>query len=92
MKRVVDRSKHRHEAARELLHIMRQGQRSVSDYAINFQTLATSSGCNADALFDTFLNGLSEEIKDELIAHDLPQTCDALVNLAIRINTRMQQR
>ena len=49
---------------------MRQGHRSVSDYAIDFQTLATSSGWNADALFDTFLNGLSEDIKDD----DLPMT------------------
>ena len=91
MRRVFDRSKHGHEAARELLH-MRQGQGSVSDYAIDFQTLAASSGWNPEALFDTFLNGLSEEIKDELIGHDLPHTCDALVNLAIRIDTRIQQR
>ena len=67
MRRALDRSKHGHEAARELLHI-HQGRRSVSNYAIDFQTLATSSGWNSEALFDIFLNGLSEEIKDELVA------------------------
>ena len=91
MRRIFDRSKHGHEAARELLH-MHQGRRSVSDFAIDFQTLATSSGWNPEALFDTFLNGLSEEIKDELVAHNLPDTCEGLVDLAIRIDTRLQQR
>ena len=91
MKRVFDRSKHGHEAARELLH-MRQGRRSVSDYAIDFQTLATCTHWDADALFDTFLNGLSENIKDELVSHELPRTCEGLVNLAIRIDMRLQER
>ena len=53
MRRVFDRSKHGHEAARELLH-MRQGRRSVSEFAIDFQTLATSTSWNAGAIFDTF--------------------------------------
>lgn len=91
MKRVFDRSKHGHEAARELLR-MRQGCRSVSDYAIDFQTLATTTAWNADALFDTFLNGLSEDIKDELVSHDLPTTCEALISLAIHIDKRHQER
>lgn len=91
MKRVFDRSKHGHEAARELLH-MRQGRRSVSEFAIDFQTLATSTSWNAGAIFDIFLNGLSDEIKDELVSHDLPSTCEELIDLAIRIDTRLQQR
>lgn len=36
MRRVFDRSKHGHEAARELLH-MRQGQRAVPEYPIDFR-------------------------------------------------------
>lgn len=89
MKRVFDRSKH--EAACELLH-MRQGCRSVSDFAIDFQTLAVSMGWGIEALFDTFLNGLSEELKDELASHDLPGSCEELIDLAIRIDTRLHQR
>ena len=54
MKKVFDRSKHGREAAREMLHI-RQGNRSVSDYATDFRTLASSSGWNTDAQFDVFL-------------------------------------
>lgn len=91
MRKVFDRSKHGREAAREMLHI-RQGRRSVSDYAIQFRTLATSSGWNADALYDTFLNGLSEDIKDELVTRELPADFDALVGLAIRIDVRWRQR
>lgn len=91
MRRVFDRSKHGHEAAHELLQ-MRQGHRSVSDYAIDFQTLATCTRWDSEALFDTFLNGLSEEIKDELVSHDLPRSCEGLVNLAIRIDKRLQER
>ncbi|KAG5281322.1 hypothetical protein AALO_G00069940 [Alosa alosa] len=71
---------------------MRQGRRSVSEFAIDFQTLATSTSWNAGAIFDTFLNGLSDEIKDELVSHDLPSTCEELIDLAIRIDTRLQQR
>ncbi|KAL2080706.1 hypothetical protein ACEWY4_024499 [Coilia grayii] len=91
MIKVFDRSKHGKEAARELLHL-RQGARSVSDYAIQFRTLATTSGWNPEAQVDAFLNGLSERIKDELAARDLPSSFDALVDIAIRIDSRWRQR
>ncbi|KAL2077728.1 hypothetical protein ACEWY4_027232 [Coilia grayii] len=91
MIKVFDRSKHGREAARELLHL-RQGARSVSDYAIQFRTLATTSGWNPEAQVDAFLNGLSERIKDELAARDLPSSFDALVDIAIRIDSRWRQR
>ena len=91
MKKVFDRSKHGREAAREMLHI-RQGNRSVSDYAIDFRTLASSSGWNTDAQFDVFLNGLSETIKDEVITQEPPTSFDAVVDLAIRVDSRLQQR
>lgn len=83
IKKVFDCSKHGREAAREMLHI-RQGRRSVSDYAIQFHTLVSSSGWNPEAQF--FLNGLSEEIKDELMTREPPADFDALVDLTIRID------
>ena len=48
MRRVFDRSMHGREAARQLLQ-SRQGRRSVSDYAIDFSTLATNCGWGAEA-------------------------------------------
>lgn len=91
MKKVFDRSKQGREAAREILQL-RQGSRSVSDYAIQFRTLASASGWNQEASYDVFFHGLSEEIKDELIPHDLPQTFDGLVDMAIRVDVRLGQR
>ena len=91
MRKVFDRSKQGREAAREVLQL-RQGCQSVSDYAIQFRTLASESGWNKDAFYDVFFNGLSEEIQDELLPHDLPKDFDELVDMAIRVGTRLSQR
>ncbi|KAJ8402791.1 hypothetical protein AAFF_G00364630 [Aldrovandia affinis] len=56
------------------------------------RTLATSAGWNAVATYDAFLHGLSERVLDELTVCDLPQDLDRLVDLAIRIDTRLQER
>uniref|UniRef100_G3NES4 Retrotransposon gag domain-containing protein n=1 Tax=Gasterosteus aculeatus TaxID=69293 RepID=G3NES4_GASAC len=48
------------EAARKLLRL-RQGSLSVSDYAVDFRTLAADSSWNSDSLFNAFLNGLSDD-------------------------------
>ena len=71
---------------------IRQGKRTASDYAIDFRTLATTSGWNPDAQYDAFLNGLSEAIKDEIATCELPSTFDDLVELAIRVDRRLKQR
>ncbi len=91
MKKVFDRSVSGREAARVLLQA-RQGRRSVSDYAIDFRTLAAKCSWNVEAQYDAFLNGLSEPIKDELTTRELPATLDALIDLAIRIDSRLTQR
>ena len=91
MRKVFDRSVTGREAARELLH-MRQGNRTVSDFAIDFRTLAATCGWNPDALYDAFLNGLSENLKDELASRELPTTFDELVDLAIRLDNRLRLR
>lgn len=64
----------------------------MSDYSIEFRTLAASCGWNGEAQFDVFFNGLSDSIKDELITQESPESFDALVDLAIRVDTRLQQR
>lgn len=54
-----------------MLHIC-QGNNSVSDYTIDFCTLATTSGRNQLAQYETSLYGLAEDVKDELVTRDLP--------------------
>ena len=48
------------EAARKLLQL-RQDSLSVADNAVDFRTLAAEGAWNPEALFGTFLYGLSEE-------------------------------
>ncbi len=79
------------EAAKALV-TLRQGRRSVSDYAIDFRTLAADSGWNQLALVDAFFNGLSERLKDHLTPLDLPSELEALIALASRIDKRLLQR
>lgn len=64
----------------------------MTDYAIDFRTLAADSSWNASALYDAFYNGLSERIKDELAARDPPKDVNALIDLSIRIDQRLRDR
>ena len=79
------------EAARTLLRL-RQGRRRVSDYAIDFRTLAAESEWNPAALSDAFFQGLSERIKDQLVSSELPEDLDSLIAFAIRIDKRLTER
>ena len=89
MHRVFDRSSPGLEAVRDLMRLQ-QGRSSVSDYAIDFQTLATDSGWEGRALIDAFLHGLSEAVKDELLTQDLPDELDHIIALAIRVDARLE--
>ena len=91
MKKVFDRSYCGREAAREIM-ALRQGTRSVFDYAIEFRTLSASCKWNDDALYDAFLNGLSDSVKDELVPRELPNKLVDLMDLAGRIDARIRQR
>ncbi|KAK7913158.1 hypothetical protein WMY93_013369 [Mugilogobius chulae] len=79
------------EAAKALV-TLRQGRRSVLDYALEFRTLSADSGWNQLALVDAFFNGLSETIKDHLTPLDLPTELDALIALASKIDKRLNER
>ena len=71
---------------------LKQGSRSVADYSIHFRTQASSSEWNQAAQCDAFLMGLADYIKDELISYDLPTTVDGIIELASRIDRRIQTR
>lgn len=71
---------------------IRQGGRSVADYTIEFRTLAASSGWNAGAQRDAYVQGLSEKLKDELAVREPPEDLESLYSMAIRIDNRLRER
>lgn len=81
----------RSETARGLMG-MRQGDRTVADYSIDFRTKARQSRWNSEALVDAFLHGLADYIKDGLVSHPVPPTLDGVIGLAIQIDLRFQAR
>ncbi|MGL5581798.1 MAG: retropepsin-like aspartic protease family protein, partial [Cetobacterium sp.] len=91
MLRVFDRSAHGAEASR-LLSSLRQGRRSVTDFSIEFRTLATTSGWNEPALHARFLEGLNAEVHDEVYSREIPAGLDALIDLALRVEKRLDGR
>ena len=58
----------------------------MADYAVDFRMLAVESALNQEALFDMFLHGVSEEVKDELAARELETDLDSLIALTIRLD------
>ncbi|KAL0148088.1 hypothetical protein M9458_056628, partial [Cirrhinus mrigala] len=91
LKKVFDHAASGREAAR-LLAELRQGNRTVTDYSIEFRTLAAECGWNSEVQWDMFLYGLSDFIKDEIYSLELPIGVDSLIDLAIRVDTRLQRR
>ena len=91
MSRVFDHSSPAREASRMLMQI-KQHNRPVTDYAIEFRTLAADSGWNDPALIDAFMNGLTDSIKDQLAPLELPTDLDIIISMATRIDNRLQER
>lgn len=91
MIKLFDRSAQGDEAASQLVRL-RQGRHSVTDYFIKFRTLAAACDWNDAALRARFREGLDDDIQDEIVTHELPQDFDALVELALRVEGRLQRR
>ncbi|KAK1795483.1 hypothetical protein P4O66_010647 [Electrophorus voltai] len=62
------------------------------DYVIEFRTLVAESGWNPTVLTAAFHQGLSEELKDELVHRDTPASLDDLIDLVLCIDNRVRQR
>lgn len=71
---------------------LRQGQRTVAVFSIEFRTLASLSIWNPAALVNAFLHGLADYMKDALLAYETPQTLDEVIEPATRVNLRVQVR
>ncbi len=91
MIKLFDRSAQGDEAASQLVRLNQDG-RSVTDYSIQFGTLAAACDWNEAALRARFREGLDDEIQDEIVTHELPRDFDSLVELALRVEGRLQRR
>ncbi|KAL0177019.1 hypothetical protein M9458_025913, partial [Cirrhinus mrigala] len=91
MRQVFDRAVLSREAA-SVLADLRQGDRSVPDYSIEFRTLAAECKWNKAAQWDMFLHGLADRVQKEIFALELPTDLDGLISLALRVDSRLQRR
>ncbi|KAK3544185.1 hypothetical protein QTP86_008287 [Hemibagrus guttatus] len=69
---------------------LRQGKLMVTEYAIQFRTLAAKSGWNEQALLAAYHQGLSPQVRLHLTAHEDTIGLERLIQLSIRVATRMQ--
>ncbi len=90
MSRVFDWAVAGREAARMLANL-RQGERSVSDFSIEFRTIAAESQWNEEAQWDMFLHGLADRVQKEIYAMDLPTSLNDLIALALRVDARLSR-
>lgn len=91
IRKIFDHPVRGREAANRLL-TLRQGSRSVSDYAIEFRILAAESGWDEVSLQGVFSHGLADFIKDELVVRDESRSLDNLISLATCLDNRIRER
>lgn len=91
LRKVFDHPVKGKEASKRLLSL-NQGARSVAEYSVEFRTLAAEAGWDESALQSVFLNGLSEQLKDEMALRDDSDDLDSLVSTAIKVDNRLRER
>ncbi|KAK3517661.1 hypothetical protein QTP70_015159 [Hemibagrus guttatus] len=69
---------------------LKQGAMSVSDYALQFRTLAAASGWNEQALITTYRQGLDPRVWLHLAAYEDSIGLEKFIQLSIRFTTHMQ--
>uniref|UniRef100_A0A3B4ZJD2 CCHC-type domain-containing protein n=1 Tax=Stegastes partitus TaxID=144197 RepID=A0A3B4ZJD2_9TELE len=91
MKKIFDHPIQGRDASHRLLNI-RQGNRSVAEFSVEFRALAAGSGWNDESLQVAFYAALHDSIKDELATWDETTSLDETIALATRIDTRIRER
>ncbi|KAK3505691.1 hypothetical protein QTP70_004435, partial [Hemibagrus guttatus] len=74
----------------ERLCRIKQGNLSVTEYALQFRTLAAASGWNEQALITTYRQGLDPQVRLHLAAHEDSMGLEKFIQLSVRLATRMQ--
>ena len=90
LKRVYDHPIRGQQAGQQLLRL-RQGRRSVREFACEFRTLAVESKWNEQALLSAFQNGLSRVIGKEIALRKEQLSLDEAISTAINISDHMSQ-
>lgn len=88
MKKVFDHPVQGRDTAKCLL-ALHQGPCSVAEYSVVLRTLAVDSGWNEESLQGIFLNSLSDQVKEELVEIDKPDTLDSLISLAAWLDNHL---
>lgn len=91
LKKVFDHPVKGRDASKRLL-TLHQGTRSVAEYSVEFRTLSAEAGWDDAALQTVFVNGLSEQLKDELALKDEFSDLDSVISTAIRLDNRLRER
>ncbi|KAK3520690.1 hypothetical protein QTP70_030553, partial [Hemibagrus guttatus] len=63
---------------------------SINEYALQFRTLAAKSGWNEQALLASYCQGLDPQVRLHLAAYEDTIGLERLIQLSIRVTTRMQ--
>lgn len=74
-----------------ILAELRQENRTVSDYSIEFRTLAAECRWNEEAQWEMFLRGLADRIQKEIFTMELPSGLYGLIDLALWVDARLQR-
>uniref|UniRef100_A0A8C5QHS7 Retrotransposon gag domain-containing protein n=1 Tax=Leptobrachium leishanense TaxID=445787 RepID=A0A8C5QHS7_9ANUR len=90
-RRVFDPTGPKTNAAKSLLRL-RQGTKSLGDYALEFRSLASELNWNNEALVAVFSEGLNDELQDEVAARDLPEELEDLITYLSYIDERLRHR
>ncbi|KAJ8012627.1 hypothetical protein DPEC_G00044840 [Dallia pectoralis] len=91
MGRVFDHPVRGSVAANHLLTV-RQGSRSMEDFAVEFRITAAETGWNDEALQGAFKNGLCDRLKDELAPREDSGDLNEIITLVIRLDTCLRER
>jgi hypothetical protein len=77
-------------AQRELQQLKQRT--SVSAYATEFRRISSKLGWDDDVLIAIFYPGLKDEVKDDLVMLDQPDTFPEYVEQAVKIDNRLYER
>ncbi len=71
---------------------LNQNGGSVTDFSIQFGTLAAACNWKEAPLRAKFREGLDNKIQEEIVTPELPRDFDSLVELALRVEGRLLRR
>ncbi|CAI5763828.1 Hypothetical predicted protein [Podarcis lilfordi] len=71
---------------------LKQGKSTVAAYTTEFRLLAQDLTWNDSALRDQYLEGLSDEVLDQLATMERPTTLDTLIQRSLQIDDRLEDR